>query len=682
MMNMFRVLAAMLLAGLLAACGGGGGSAGATAGNPGGPGTTPPPAPTLALSLVTAAGVATTTVSTSTATFAKVTLADAAGVKVPGVVVTFSGGSGLVRFLPTSGTSLTDANGVATVEVQPLSVTAAGAGVLTATATVAGTALTGSINFAVPPTVSTEPSARVADYALFLDRTTLANGGTTTAKLSVIAVDSNNNIVSGATVVVSTDKNSVFIPNGSTTDATGTFTGQIGIGADKSNRTITATVTVNNKVKTTSLNVIGSRVVLQSTPSAPTPGQSATLTATVTDSAGNPAPNVVVTLSGTVASLAGQTATTDVTGVATKTYSAPASAGVYSIGASANGVLAAEYPLQVFSSTVPTAVIPGGAVPSLAALPNVLAVNTPGSSINRSTLRFLFLDSSNNPIRNVRVRFEDTTTGLPTVGASLASGASTLYTDTSGTVTTQYIAGQNPSPTNGVFLRACYKATDFTSTADCPNSIQATLTVAGQALAVSIGDDNLLERGTGTYIKRFLLSVADSAGRAVPNAPVDISVDLTHFGKGEFDFPTVVPPTALDASYPSPTTTPTAGTGRAWCRNEDHNRNGSVETGENLNGTLDTAGQGTLEPRKSDLIISYADPAVTTTNASGLLQIKIEYSQRFATWLSYRVRATASVAGSQGMAERLFVTSFIQGDQVNGSFLTPPYGFLACNSPN
>jgi hypothetical protein len=87
-------------------------------------------------------------------------------------------------------------------------------------------------------------------------------------------------------------------------------------------------------------------------------------------------------------------------------------------------------------------------------------------------------------------------------------------------------------------------------------------------------------------------------------------------------------------------------------------------------------------PRKSDLIVSYNDPSVTTTNASGILQIKVEYSQRFATWLAYKVRVTANVAGSQGMAERLFVTSFIDGDDKNGSFLLPPYGFKACATPN
>ena len=67
--------------------------------------------------------------------------------------------------------------------------------------------------------------------------------------------------------------------------------------------------------------------------------------------------------------------------------------------------------------------------------------------------------------------------------------------------------------------------------------VTVNLTTVGQALAVSVGDDNLLAKGTGgTYIKKFVVTVADSAGRAVVNAPVAISVDLTHYGKGILQF--------------------------------------------------------------------------------------------------------------------------------------------------
>jgi len=532
----------------------------------------------------------------------------------------------------------------------------------------------------------------VADFALFTDKTTISNSGTEEALLTVVAVDSNRNVVSGAKVTVSTDQNSVFVPASTTTDSSGRYTGSLGFGGDKSDRDVTLSVTINGITKSISVRIAGSKLTLQAVPASPSPGQAVTLSATLVDAAGIPIPGVTVTLGGTVAALQNQTAVTGLTGVATKTFTAPTTSAIYTISASANGVNAADFQLQVFSSAVPAAVIPSGAVPSLSASPNVLAVNSAGSTTNKSTLRFLFLDGSNQPIQNVRVRFVDTTTGLAAVGATISSGSSTLFTDVSGSVSAFYVAGQNSSPTNGVAVKACYSSSDFASSTDCPASVSASLTVAGQALAVSIGDDNLLAKGSGTYIKQFAVTVADSAGRAVANAPVDISVDLTHYGKGSFDYRymsggtavfalSVVPAGLLDA-YPSESTVPSVTEGRVWCANEDTNRNGNVDSGENRNSSVDSNGQPTLEPRKSDLIVSYNSPTVTTTNESGILVIKVEYSQRFATWLAYKVRVTANVSGSQGMAERLFVTNFVEGDDANGSFLEPPYGFGACNAAN
>ena len=137
---------------------------------------------------------------------------------------------------------------------------------------------------------------------------------------------------------------------------------------------------------------------------------------------------------------------------------------------------------------------------------------------------------------------------------------------------------------------------------------------------------------------------------------------------------TIDPATATDPS--------SAPVQRIWCPNEDTNRNGNVDPLENINGSVDTNGQPTLDPRKADLIVSYADPAVTKTNADGVLVIKVEYSQRFGTWLAYRVIATTNVSGSQGNAERLFVTDILAVDAANGSFITPPYGVGSCVSPN
>jgi len=579
----------------------------------------------------------------------------------------------------------------------------------------------GSTTLPTDPTDPTDPTASdptattsaVSDFVLLLNKSVINNSGADSAQLTVTAVDANRNVVPGATVVVSTDQKSIFSPIGSTvTDASGVYTGTLTIGGDKTDRDVTLSVVISGITKRTKVRIEGSRLSIQASPSAPSPSQSMTVTATLIDSAGNPIPDAEITLSGTVPGLQDVKLSTDLKGQVSQTVQAPTASGVYAISASGSGVNAADFALNVFDSAVPVADIPQGITPSLSASPNVLSVNSAGSTANQSTLRFLFLDSTNSPVKNVRVRFDDITTGLALVGASISSGTSTLYTDDSGTVSVQYIAGQNSSPTNGVTVRACYSANDFVSTFDCKKAtsdfVNVNLTTVGQALAVSIGDDNVMAKGTGgTYIKKFVVTVADSAGRAVVNAPVAIAVDLTHYGKGSYSSNyfdslgnaltdnglTVVPfgSLGLTTAYPSLTTNPD-GTAvppgaatrvqRVWCPNEDTNRNGNVDPGENINESMDTNNQETLDPRKSDLIISYADSAVTKTNADGVLVIKVEYSQRFGTWLAYRVIATTNVSGSQGNAERLFVTDFLQVDAANGSFLTPPYGVGSCVSPD
>jgi hypothetical protein len=679
MMHLIRLAVAVLFAALMTACGGGGGSAGETPAGP--PGGVTPATPTMTLALQTGAGAATTVVSNVTPVFARATVRNANNAVVAGQVVTFSDTGTLVRFLPASGTALTDANGVASVQVLPASADSAGASTLKAETVLGTTTVSQTLAFQVPQGSSDTATSRVTNFAMLLDKSTLANSGASTAKLTVVAVDANNNVVPGATVTVSTDANTVFIPSGTTTNAQGEFTGTIGIGADKTDRTVVVTTTVNGIVKQTSFLIAGSQLQLTLSPPVLTPGATSTATAKLTDSVGTAIVGKTISFSGDIPSLAGRQATTDATGSVSLSFTAPSVAGSYIVQIAASGITK-QISAQVGSGNViPAAVIPSGAQPSLAADPNVLAPNAPGSTTNQSQLRFLFLNPQNQPIPNVRVRFMIASTGQGSFDSTISTGSLTVYTNASGVAAAAFIPGSTGSPTDGVVVRACYKATDFASPSDCPNSVEAHLTIAAQALAVSIGNDNTLTAGPGTYIKKFVVTVADAAGRAVANAPVDISLDLTHFGKGNFEQPITFP--AANTYVPSdPTATPADFGARVSCLNEDINRNGFVDPGENINNSIDSFGQATLEPRRSDIILSYDDPTVTRTDASGILIIKVEYSQRYATWLQYRIRATTTVAGSQGSAERTFITTFIVGDEENGSFLTPPYGSLSCSSPN
>lgn len=625
---------------------------------------------------------------------------------VAGAAVSVAAGQNSI-FTPTSGSNLTNSAGIFTGTISSGSDKSFRTIVIIVTVNGITKQTTLDVTLPLTPTptnptpTTTTPAGPVVvpvtDMVLFMDKASINNSGSDKAQLTVIALDSSRNVVSGATVAVTTDQNSVFIPSGgTTTNAQGTYTGNVSIGGDKSNRVITVTVTINGIVRRTSVGVVGSKLTVSAQPSTLAPGQTGTLTALLQDSSLNPISGVTITLGGSVPGVAGQTVVTDFSGQASQAFTAPSTTGTFTIGASGSGVTAAPAQIQVVTAgVIPAASIPAGASPSLAVSPNVLAVNTVGSTTNRATLRFLFLDgalptTSGRPVTNVRVRFDDITTGLAALGSSISSGTQTLTTDASGVVTAQYISGQNVSPTNGVTIRACYSDTDFATPTACPKFVDATLTVAGTALAVSIGDDNVLDTGPGTYIKRFAITVADSAGRAVANAPVDISLDLTHYSKSiawrnpsVSEVPASNPPTTATYTFTASTPSGTVSTPYYWCYNEDLNRNGVVDVGENIDFSVDTNGQPTLQPRRSDMIISYDNPAVTTTNANGILIIRVEYSQRYGGWLAYRVRVTANVAGSQGLAERPFVTDVAKQDALgNGSFLTPAYGVNNCTTPN
>ena len=139
----------------LTACGGGGGSAGNVAGSTPTP-TTPTPTTgtvtttsvsTMQLAIVDASdGVVTTnSINSGAALFARVALKDASGVAVANKLVTFSTDATVATL--SQGAALTDSNGLTRVQISPVSLTAARAGSLNASATVNGSAIQANLDY-------------------------------------------------------------------------------------------------------------------------------------------------------------------------------------------------------------------------------------------------------------------------------------------------------------------------------------------------------------------------------------------------------------------------------------------------------------------------------------------------------------------------------------------------------
>ena len=571
------------------------------------------------------------------------------------------------------------------------------------TTTGTGTTGTGTGGITVPV---------AADFVFELSKTTIVNGGTDSALLTVTTLDSDRNIVSGVPVSIKVDGSGIFSPTTSdkTTDSKGQFSGAILAGADKSNRVIKAIITAGNFSKEASIVVTGSQISVTPLPATPSPGELVTLNISTADSASIPIQYAAINLSGN----AGATGSfaTDVAGKKTLTFNAPTVAGSYEIVVDGLGVSTTKI-IQV--------VVPGGSgkpkvtaavsSASLNPVPTTIAANLLGKTVNRSRLSAKFMTAGNVAIQNMRVRFQIELPNLQN-GEAISTGISTVYTDASGLVEADYIAGTRTSPTNGVKVRACYSKVDFTSATDCPSWVDATLTVAGTPLSISISDDNTMQKGLGgiAYLKQFLVQINNASGEAVVDAVVSASVDITHYGKGYFgaEYPLgSIAPTMNNLSMafdPVPVADPVTGImtykyidsvaansmppfyvnigteaspryiGNVWCANEDKNRNGFLDSGEDVNG------DGVLQPRKAEIIVSYVNGNKTDKNGQLLLQVS--YGQNMGRWLAYTLRATTGVDGSEGDVSKSYITDVLKGDVANGSFLTPPFGTKACNSRN
>jgi Invasin, domain 3 len=519
-----------------------------------------------------------------------------------------------------------------------------------------------------PSTPTTAASASIANFTVAIDKIIVKNDGVDSTTVTVTALDANNNVVSGAAVSVSVDAGGVFVPPPTNlTSATGVYMGTVKTGVDKTDRVITVTVTLNGVTKSVSFQVAGSKLSVTAIPQVAISGQAVTVTVSLKDANGIGIPSMPVTLSGATT----KALVTDIAGNAAAALIAPTIAGIYTINAAGSGVLA-QGQFQV-GAAIASITLPVGIVPSLAITPNVLAANTTGSSLNQSALRVLFVDGSNQPIPNVRVRFEKAGTGIGYNG-TVVSGTNTVYTDASGAASSVYISGTESSPTSGVVLRACYSGSDFITSTSCPAFVTASLTVSAQAVSISIGANNALEKDIGVYRQKFAVTVVDSAGRAVPNLPISFSLDTTHYGKGNFSSTVAysLSSSAIGQAIPDLVTSPTTSV-RVMCPNEDSNRNGVVDAGEDINGSV------VLEPAAADISIA-SDTGKFLTDANGTLILKVTWQQKVATWAIFRIRVTTNVTGTQGLAERSFLTNYVKGDETIGSdFLIPPYGYGSCS---
>ena len=644
------------------------------------PGTGPIGTPSLALTLSTA-NVTTTTPATVTAS-----IKDANGGAVVGQVVSFTSSGALGRFSPAS--ALTDGGGNAVVTLSPTAATTTGADKVVATTTVNGTTLTASQGFQVTITN--------ADLLLTLSSAQIPNTGSATVGITVTAIDSKRNTVAGVPVAMSADSGAVLTNVGTVTGSTGSVTASLGIGSNRANRLITVTATSGAITRTATVQVVGTTITSKLLPAITAPTASGAVQYRVTDQAGNPMVGQAVQIVATGLVPAGAAGTTGPNGDFNFIYASPALIGSYPVVASIAGATDTQTVVVQSAGSVAVATGPITSA-SVSSNPSVVSTNLSGSSINRSEIRALFLGANNLPIPNVRATF-NLNGDVNSIGGTFTTGTSTLYSDVNGVVTTAYVPGTRSSPTDGVSVKVCYGLSDTDpNLVNCTTSALTTLTVTAEPLGVSIGTNELIIVNELTYVKKFVVSVVDAAGVAKPDVNIVASVDLTRYRKGHYKLLQRVVD-GKPVSFWSKTLDDLAPGGDAIiCANEDTNRNGVLEAGENLNGAIeyvDASGNPyvppvfntRLDPGKSDVSIFLLQ---TKTRADGTAELQLQYAKSFGSWVDAKITVAASgVSGTEGRASYLVAPVPVDAASINDALIPPayvisPYGQTAsCANPN
>lgn len=355
---------------------------------------------------------------------------------------------------------------------------------------------------------------------------------------------------------------------------------------------------------------------------------------TYLDSAGAPKVGQTLYFTSSRGTLSAASAVTDASGKATVTLNS-SSAGPASI--KANTASGAEMAIRtvLFVSKTPARI-------------SVQAEQTTLAKGASTAITATVLDSSGNPVKGKIVGF---TLVSDTSGGQLSDATAT--TNAVGKATVTYTAGTVTTATNGVAIRAAVQGFPAITTnppVSGPAPLDAQLTVSGSATFISLTSTNTISAQDSTrYALPYGVQVTDATGNAVANTTVTLSVTTTEYYKGEY---------VWDSTARVWVATSSAGV----CINEDANLNNILDSGEDLNGNA------MLDPRNPVSV-----PLSVTTDSLGLASFSIVYGKDYAYWMKVRLKATASVAGSESVITKEIIPPAMS-DDVNSEDQAPPGG--------
>lgn len=709
----------MLFTLLLVACGGGGevSREGPTTPDPT-PDPTPAPDPVFAVSLqiVDAQGQPANELSSGNPLTIIATVTED-GEPLADELVTFSfSTAGLAEFNNDTGTALTNAEGIAQIDI--VVGQNSGDGLVIATL---DTTETSQIGFR--STGEVVVGEVPASLQLVASSIQLASSGNDQVELIAVVKNEQNILMEGVTVNFAADQDAQLVvpqPPNNVTQADGTIRSSLGT-TNKALRTITVTASTVNLTETIEIDVVGTEVNLNASSSVIL-NDTSPITIIVADSDGEGIAGQQVQLTATNGDLDNATPTTGANGQVTVNFTSTAS-GTATISASALNA-SASFDITVqeddFSfSSVPSADIELGNDASLTiqwlkdgnpVVNGTVTVTASRGSLDSDTEQTdangnaTFTINSNNAgisslsaigndgsgsevTARAEVEFIATDAQVITVDASpdligpegQTSTITAVVRDGSGNLVKSKrinfrlddISGGFISPNSATTDSNGIASTVYTSSAvssedavvvyadvadDNTVSDFTTLTVGDRAFDISLGTGRDIEiPDSSSYLKQFAVFVSDSVGQPVVNADLTVSATPVKFSQGgtySKGFWVWNPDIEVWETFVT-----------VVCPNEDINANGMLDAGE------DTNGDGELTPGIIGTV-GFANGA-SETDANGQATVDLRYPKQFGPWTDVLVSVFGSSAGSEAV-DSLQITLPVAAVDVTEETSPPP----------
>jgi len=480
--------------------------------------------------------------------------------------------------------------------------------------------------------ISATVAVNVAGSALSVqgpNALTLSQQGT----YRVTLLDSANRAIVGRTITLSSQRSNTLNPASVVTDSTGSasFTvtavngGSDTISATGLGLTATQAVTVNSDSFTFTAPAANAEVAL-ATPQ----------TVTVRWLVDNvPVQNQTVTFSTTRGTVGAAEVLTDTTGTASTTVSA-SNAGAAIVTATA-GSNSANVAIEFVAATPA----------SISVQPSVFSIG-PNQT---STLTAVVRDAAGNLVKNKTVVF----TLNDVTGGTLSAGSA--VTNSQGRAQTVYTASNTTSANQGVLISAAVQGFPAVTPS------QVGLTVARRELFISIGTGNeIAEPNPAQYQVDYIVQLTDANGNGVAGVPLALRILSQRYYKGT----RVANFNNWTTSYTNP----------AGCADEDADRDGVLDDGEDFNSS------GRLEAGN----IATVTPSNAVTDANGFIQVKVFYPQEYAYYLDVALSASGTVSGTEYVRTSNFMLAGSAGDFSNINVAPPgmasPFGTGVCTAPN